>query len=84
MAWDFFFPDGDVEYIGKINNVNTSKPAWFWQWWYTGEDFGTGFEGGKLEFCKTIDDTDVDSWFELLQYYYNPNNPNISIRTSRL
>jgi hypothetical protein len=66
----FFFPDGNVPY-GTEN-------YWYQQDFYTGEDLNAIIEGrfyGKLDFCSTDDDGIVDSWFELLQKFYNPYNP---------
>ena len=71
----FFFPDGDGSYGGGT--------YWQSQYFYTPLDNGDfidwaeanliSWDGyGALESCSADNDTIVESWFELLQYWYNP------------
>jgi len=72
----FFFPNNNT-YTSSI--TGESKKAWYWQYWYTGESFGSSIEYGQLAFCQDrtgFSSGNVDSWFELLQFFYNPETNN--------
>ncbi len=47
-----------------------------YQWWYTSRnivfDYGTDFEYGRIDFCDFNDNGSVETWKELMEYYYNP------------
>ncbi len=71
-----FFPEGDALYNGY--------PHWSYQHWYNGVSHAdytswwqTSMTGeplyGAIDFCTSDGDGVVESWFELLQYWYNPN-----------
>ncbi len=72
-----FFPDGDVNYDPNSDGGNR---YWAFQHWYNGVSrtayntwwSGTAPEYGGLDFCTSDGDGTVESWFELLQYWYNP------------
>lgn len=77
-----FFPDGDEIYPGY------SSPYWRYQHWYNGvshDEYAAwaGFTSdpnyGALDFCTSDGDGTVESWFELLQYWFNDSTavPNI-------
>ncbi len=89
-----FFPAGDYIYDSNNNNVADTNEEiyWYYQDWYNGvshdsyqswwqDDLSqTGTrQYGALDFCTSDGDGEVESWFELLQYWYNPSNstPNI-------
>ena len=71
-----FFPDGDGPY--------NSYTYWDYQYFYTSlsnasllswyNSVWTGGNGnyGEIEFCSADNDGTVESWFELLQYWFNP------------
>ncbi len=67
-----FFPDGDEAY--------GDYPYWRYQHWYNGVshdeyiDWATSIPNvnyGALDFCTSDGDGIVESWFELLQYWFN-------------
>ncbi|MFW5486259.1 MAG: clostripain-related cysteine peptidase [Spirochaetaceae bacterium JB067] len=67
-----FFPDGDEDY--------GSYPYWAYQHWYNGvshSEYASWWgspdspDYGALDFCTSDGDGTVESWFELLQYWFN-------------
>ncbi len=74
-----FFPDGNATY------QTTANTYWYYQDWYNGVDHDAYVDWwqndllasgepqyGALDFCTSDGDGTVESWFELLQYWYNP------------
>jgi len=70
-----FFPDGDEDY--------GDNPYWAVQHWYNGvshSDYASWWgspdspDYGALDFCTSDGDGTVESWFELLQYWFNPSD----------
>jgi clostripain len=83
-----FFPDGDENYDPDGEGPNDANPYWRYQHWYNGvshDDYAAwaGFTSdpnyGALDFCTSDGDGTVESWFELLQYWFNDSTavPNI-------
>lgn len=69
-----FFPKGDTLYPGETNTY------WSYQHWYNGVS-RSEYEAwwgasapmyGGLDICTSDGDRAVESWFELLQYWFNP------------
>lgn len=47
------------------------------QWWYTDMDTNTwepGFNYGNIDFCYSDSNGSVESWRELMEYWYDPND----------
>jgi len=68
----FFFPDGDNIYT--LSDGSTAQ-HYYLQWWYTAEDTNSLWPGnyyGKLDFCNSDNDGNVEGWRELLEYWYDP------------
>ena len=66
----FFFTDGDYE-----DSSNGIDPFYSYQWWYTSRDtassYGSVYKYGNLDFCNFDNDSNVETWKELLEYWYD-------------
>lgn len=72
-----FFPDGDAPYSGytywDYQYFYTSLPNPELEDWYAGTWIGGSLDGyGDIDFCSADGDGIVESWFEMLQSWYNP------------
>ena len=69
-----FFPDGDRLYNNKGNYVS----MYSLQYWYTSRDLShlEDSDGayGNISFCSYDNDGQVESWLELLEKWYDPND----------
>lgn len=65
-------------FFSRGNEVYDSKSHYAYQWWYTAEDTvslsGPEFKYGKLDFCDSDSDGNVESWRELMEAWYDPSD----------
>ncbi len=77
-----FFPDGDSTFDPFSDG---GGPFWSWQHWYNGATHAQYVNWwqndlsqsstpvyGALDFCVSDGDGNVETWFELLQHWFNP------------
>ncbi len=71
-----FFPDGDAPYDGytywEYQYFYTSLPNPDLEDWYADTWTGSLDGYGDIDFCSADGDSSVESWFEMLQSWYNP------------
>ncbi|MGD1832370.1 MAG: clostripain-related cysteine peptidase [Sphaerochaetaceae bacterium] len=65
----FFFPDGDTTWSDQYFYTSLDNDQ-FILWADENRSSWDGY--GNIEMCDGDDDHVVESWFELLQYWYNP------------
>jgi clostripain len=77
-----FFPDGDAD----APNPDNSLTYWTYQYFYSSlphseiENWAgnTNLNYGAIDFCTGDGDNIVEGWFELLQFWFNPNGQEVS------
>lgn len=69
---------GFVEGENGLGFFYPSESSWGSLWWYTtrdtAADFGSSYLYGKLDFCEFDGDDTVETWKEVLEYWYDQGN----------
>ncbi|MCK4799002.1 MAG: hypothetical protein KAT05_16635, partial [Spirochaetes bacterium] len=85
---DYYGDGADVKrglsiFFSRGNLTHLSKSHYTYQWWYTAEDtdlWSSGYYYGLIDFCDSTADGTVESWRELMEYWYD--NPDVATPSS--